>query len=439
MIPGDNSKLDPPRLVENDVLHSVYLPFSAATLSRHFAPVGGGSAHDAEDYLRYYRDSANRYAKFLAEVPNLRSLPLSTLRLPCQIEKDERFWTAACWLEIFYCEERIRVLSALMRRCFGDRPPLKRLRSWAECFDGDLFLYFEAHLPSPNGYKRWLRQNLFGRNLIPYVLRVASRDGSRDFEGATHVDALLLNPRNGFAVLVEAKVLSDISCQVSFDVARNQIARTVDVMLEQNPLLAPPLCNRDPEETLFVFQSPAIFKANPHARLYGWLLENYRSSPSAIVRDLPHRGDLDWASISSRIGWLTWEDCEATLPGSCRWLAQEGAVPAVQMELSETAAIRAPLQVLPYTLNASLDKVQLKSLIADFESAAKRDVDRSLSQKIRAELLRSDQPYISLGTLRQLAKWCNTNNPVYWDGMDVARKISQLLFGCVVDRHKLGV
>jgi len=24
----------------------------------------------------------------------------------------------------------------------------------------------------------------------------------------------------------------------------------------------------------------------------------------------------------------------------------------------------------------------------------------------------------------QLAKWCNTNNPLYWDGMDIARKIS---------------
>jgi hypothetical protein len=42
-----------------------------------------------------------------------------------------------------------------------------------------------------------------------------SRDGNRDFEGATHVDALLLNASNGFALLVEAKVLSDVSYQVS--------------------------------------------------------------------------------------------------------------------------------------------------------------------------------------------------------------------------------
>ena len=39
----------------------------------------------------------------------------------------------------------------------------------------------------------------------------------------------------------------------------------------------------------------------------------------------------------------------------------------------------------------------------------------------------------------QLAKWCKTENPLYWDGMEVARKISQLLFGCVLDRPQLRV
>jgi hypothetical protein len=280
---------------------------------------------------------------------------------------------------------------------------------------------------------------LFARNLIPYVLRAASGNSNREFEGATHVDALLLNPRNGFALLVEAKVLSDISYQVSFDVARNQIARTLDVMLDPNPMLATPLCNRDPGETLFLFQSPAIFKANPHARLYGWLLEDYRTSPSALSRDLPHRGDFDWGSVASRIGWLTWEECEAALPGSCRWLAREAAVSAPPMEVSEPSAISAIPDNLPYTLNTLFDKQQLEPLIADFESAVKRTIDRSLSQKLRQELLESDPPRLNRQTVLQLAKWCNTNNPVYWNGMDVARKISQLLFGCVIDRHRLNV
>ena len=82
---------------------------------------------------------------------------------------------------------------------------------------------------------------------------------------------------------------------------------------------------------------------------------------------------------------------------------------------------------------------ELESLIANFEAAVKRAVDRSLSQKLRQELLQSDPPRMKYPTLLQLSKWCNTNTPLYWDGMDVARQISQLLFGCVVDRHKLGV
>ncbi len=79
------------------------------------------------------------------------------------------------------------------------------------------------------------------------------------------------------------------------------------------------------------------------------------------------------------------------------------------------------------------------SLSVDFEAAAKREIDRSLSQKLRQELLGSEPPSLKYPTLLQLARWCNTKNPVYWDGMEVARKISQLLFGCVVDRYNLNV
>src|SRR6266550_386102 len=84
-------------------------------------------------------------------------------------------------------------------------------------------------------------------------------------------------------------------------------------------------------------------------------------------------------------------------------------------------------------------KARLEKLIAEFESSAKRGIDRSLAVKLRNELVESDPPYVSRATILQLAKWCKTNSPLYWDGMEVARKISQLLFGCVVDRDGLDV
>jgi hypothetical protein len=267
------------------------------------------------------------------------------------------------------------------------------------------------------------------------VLRAAARAGNRDFEGATHVDALLLNASTGFAVLVEAKVLSDISYQVSFDVARNQLARNIDVMLERNSLLQPPLRDRDPEKTLFVFQSPAMFKMNPHVRLYGWLLQDYKN-PAAIARDLPHREEEDWASVASRIGWLTWDDCEALLPGSCKWLIPDGSAP-VERNARPQRPQPALTPNLPYTLDLNFDKPRLEKLLAEFESSAKRNIDRSLAVKLRNELLESEPPYVSRPTVLHLAKWCKTNNPLYWDGTDVARRISELLFRCVVDRDKL--
>ena len=57
---------------------------------------------------------------------------------------------------------------------------------------------------------------------------------------------------------------------------------------------------------------------------------------------------------------------------------------------------------------------------------------------LRKEVLEKNQPSLSRATLLQLARWCKTNNPVYWDGMEIAKEISKLLFGRVLDREALG-
>jgi len=234
-------------------------------------------------------------------------------------------------MNYFYSADRTERLGALMRKCFREVPPLTALASWDECFGGGLHLFFEVNLPSPPTYKRWLGENLSRRQIVAYVLDASRRRGTDDvregLEGPTQVDAILLNADNGFAVLFEAKVLSDISYQVSFDATRNQIARTIDVMLERNANLPEPSSLRWPEHTLFAMLTPEIFRQNPQSRLYGWLLNEYRSNPAALARDLPHRQSVDWPEVARRIGWLTWEDCEQLLPGSCPWLTleQQGA------------------------------------------------------------------------------------------------------------------
>jgi hypothetical protein len=123
--------------------------------------------------------------------------------------------------------QRVGRLAALMRARLGDAPPVPGLPTWEACFRGELRLFLEAVMPSPQGYHDWLKAQFRERHLVPYVHRAAARTNAGALEGPTHVDALLLNESNGFAVMFEAKVVSDISTAVTFDAKRNQLARNI--------------------------------------------------------------------------------------------------------------------------------------------------------------------------------------------------------------------
>jgi hypothetical protein len=296
-----------------DRIDETYLPFSKDELRIHFVA-------DVDGQLDYYQQSANRYHEFMRRYPNTAGIPLSAARTPRQIEKDERFWTVAATKTVFDDPRYADILARLLEKTYGASPPIPDLSTWPECLDGELKLYYEACLPSPQSYVRWLRSHVAARQMIPYVLDAAARNNARPLEGATHVDAMLLNVTNGFAWLIEAKVLSDVAYSISFDNLRNQIARNIDVMIENTSQPGAGLEKRDPEKSLFGLLTPSQFKENPHARLYGWLMCEYRSKPEALGRDLPHRERIEWSTVSPRIGWLTFEDFEEARPGSCPWL-----------------------------------------------------------------------------------------------------------------------
>ena len=307
----------------NEPIHPVYLPFSRELMLSHFASVGNKSAQDvAEAHLRSYQESAERYRSYTERVPNRMGSSVTELRGPCQIEKDEKFWIAACLLTLFYSPRREAELVQLLTTSFGQSPPLD-LPTWQDCVSGRLSLFFEPNLPSPRTYKNWLSRNLWKQQLIPY-LRDAARTANGtirvDLEGATVVDAILVNEENGFAVLFEGKVLSDSSTMVTYDVARNQLARNVDAMLDGNPNLTYPLNRRNPDRTLFALLTPDLFRKKPWLRHYGLLLNRYRESPGTLGEDLVHRQDSNWATVTRRLGWLTWEDCHRVNSRCCPWL-----------------------------------------------------------------------------------------------------------------------
>lgn len=290
----------------------VYLPFTAEELARHF--IGAG-----DQRARQFAASACAYRDFIDSQDQLQGLALDKARAPCQIEKDERFWTATALKRVFDAPDRARLLARLLARAFGATPPFCGLRAWDDCLAGELRLIFEAALPSPKGYQTWLRDHRGEQHIIPYTLRAGDRRSRRPLEGPTKVDALLVNLDNGFALLLEAKVMSDLSDTVSFDAFRNQLARNVDAMLE-NGGGHPWLAARRADRSLFALLTPRCFQQRPHSRLYGFLYEEYTQRPAALARDLQHRTDCDWPAVSNRLGWLTFEDINAALPDACPWL-----------------------------------------------------------------------------------------------------------------------
>jgi len=302
------------------MMHPIYLPFSEDQLRSHFARVKQGKecVRTDEGHMKYFRRSIQRYDEYCEQNPDRRGITINDMKGPCQIEKDEKFWTASSMMTLFYSQNRTQELIDLFKTEFGDDPPVPGIDSWRECFDGDLHLFFEPNLPSPKAYKEWLQENLQSRHLIPYVLDSAYK--KKVLEGATNVDALLLNSSNGFSVVIEAKVLSDISHDITYDVMRNQIARNIDVMLERNDDLCDPLDKRDPDKTLFLLVTPQVFKDNPGSRLYGYKMNEYRNDPKSLAQDLHHRKDCDWEVISKRIGWITWEEFKMVNRDSCSWL-----------------------------------------------------------------------------------------------------------------------
>jgi hypothetical protein len=304
------------------VIDSKYLPFPADEVEGHLAKsssVAGGT-NDGESLKRqgvlYYEISARKYAAFLLKHPHRVGLPVSSMREDCQIEKDERFWTVAALLKV----HKGGHWAELLAKCFPAIPPSLGETSWQDLIGPEPELLFEAPLPSPQGYHDYLKRHLKDRHLIPYILEAGSGNRTR-FEGFTHADAILLS-RTGFSVVFEAKVESDISTQITFDLTRNQIVRYLDVLLENPRNQAEPLSWRDRTKTLFVLLTPELFRKNRASRLYGWLMDDYRSGDgeSKIKRDLPHRKDEDLSSLPSRLGWLTWEDCNRVVPDSCPWL-----------------------------------------------------------------------------------------------------------------------
>jgi hypothetical protein len=293
-------------------MHAIYLPFTEEQVKEHFIKAKDSSQ---DSNLKYYQKSIGRYDE------NYKEEDIASIR---QIEKDEKFWTISTLLTLRHSDTFKKDLKRLLISVYGEKPPVGTFQNWDECLDGEIEVFFEPNFSAPKDYKKMLQEKITERQFIPYILEKAKakkEDGTfrADLEGPTNVDALILNTSNGFNIVIEAKVLSDISYMTTNDSIRNQIARTIDVMLEEPHKNAhEPLDKRDPEKSLFLLITPQLFKDKPETRLYGYKMNEYRKDNSKIQEDIPSRNIP--SDMNSRIGWTSWEELKAINKDCCKWL-----------------------------------------------------------------------------------------------------------------------
>ncbi len=299
-------------------MHPTYLPFSEEQVLARFAAVGG--AGDPAARLDHYREqlAAQAAAEALSRIPRQQSLAADS-----PIDRDERFWTATALMTLFAGTDPLQDLCAVLARAYGDVPPFPGFASWADALGPDPQLFLEASLPSPASYQHHLRHEL-RRHVLTYQQYQQGRDTTR-LEGATPAAAVIVSPTTGAAVVVEAKVLSDVATHVTFDVVRNHLARVIDATLDANPGLAEQaLRERRPDRTCVLLLTPEVFRDDPTSRLYGHLHTAYTTRPEVLARHLAHRPGPVARAAAGRLGWLTWEDVERVRPGSLPWRAVPG-------------------------------------------------------------------------------------------------------------------
>ncbi len=101
---------------------------------------------------------------------------------------------------------------------------------------------------------------------------------------------------------------------------------------------------------------------------------------------------------------------------------------------------------LGYPLRAGFDRSRLRALLERFKTSVSRKGegsrktdDRSLAFELEKQLLDREPPMIERQIFLRLSKWCHTHGNLYANGAEIAGQISQLLFGTVLDRERLGV
>jgi hypothetical protein len=160
----------------------------------------------------------------------------------------------------------------------------------------------ERQFPSPEGYTEWLKKRL-DQHPVGYIRKKSKLHikNSQRLEAPTHVDAFIETDK--LLILFEIKFTSDISYYTTFNPARNQLARLIDVGLEATRL------NR--KQVLVILSSPAEFYES-RSRLYYYKIQEY-TDPIKIKEDIGWRTVSEIKDSLLAIRWINLKELISVL------------------------------------------------------------------------------------------------------------------------------
>jgi hypothetical protein len=118
---------------------------------------------------------------------------------------------------------------------------------------------------------------------------------NQPLEGKTHADAFIRTDK--LLIFFEIKFTSDISYDTTFNPIRNQLARLVDVGLEEN--------KKTGKEVLVILSAPKRF-FEERSRLYYYKIKEYED-PDHILHDLPWRNISEIKDNLLKVAWIPLE------------------------------------------------------------------------------------------------------------------------------------
>ena len=140
---------------------------------------------------------------------------------------------------------------------------------------GSIKLKIERQLASPRGYMDWLRKYEIQQHPIRYI-REEAKD-KETLEGPTHVDAQIVT--DNLLILIEVKFTADIQCDTTYALHRNQLARTIDVGIEE--------AKGSGKKLIVLLCTPKVYMERK-SRLYYYKIQEY-SDPVNIKNDIQWR------------------------------------------------------------------------------------------------------------------------------------------------------